>query len=108
MAKVKVVSCDTSEYLTMPKIIDSYLTEAFEDGGPELIRIAMTNVAKSRNMTQLADEMGISRRGLYKMLSLSGNPELETIQKFISAIGPKLTVASIDKKRKSKIRKAIP
>jgi len=103
MAKVKVAPWDTSETLTSPEIINSYLAEAFEDGDPELIRIAMTNVVKARNMTQLAAEMGVSRSGLYKMLSPGGNPEFETIQKFLSAIGSKLTVVSIDKKHKTKI-----
>jgi len=99
MAKTKVTPWDTSEKLTTPEIINSYLAAAFEDGDPVLIRNAMANVAKARNMTALANDMGISRRGLYKMFSPEGNPEFSTVQKFITAIGAKLTIIS-DGKRK--------
>ena len=51
MAKVTVTSWDPSEKLTTPEIINGYLAEAFEDGNPELIRIAMANVAKAHNMS---------------------------------------------------------
>ena len=41
---------------------------------------------------QIANEMGISRRGLYKMFSDTGNPEFATVQKFLKAVGAKLSV----------------
>ena len=95
MAKVKVTPWDTSETLETQDDISGYLAEAFEDGDPELIRIAMANVAKARNMTQLAADMGISRRGLYKVLSENSNPEFSTVQKFLNAVGAKLTVVKL-------------
>jgi putative addiction module killer protein/probable addiction module antidote protein len=97
MAKVKVTPWDTSEYLKTQKDIDGYLAEAFEDGDPVLIRIAMANVAKARNMTQLANEMGISRDKLYKMFSSEDDFDFGTIQKFLSVVGAKLTVVSNSK-----------
>jgi probable addiction module antidote protein len=105
MAKEKVTLWDTSETLTTPEEINGYLAAAFEDGDPELIRVAMANVAKARNMTQLASDMGVSRRGLYQALSPDGNPAFSTIQKFIDAIGAKLTVT--DGKSNGKGRPAI-
>jgi probable addiction module antidote protein len=102
MTQEKLTLWDTSETLTSPEIISEYLAAAFEDGDPALIRIAMANVAKAYNMTKLADKMGISRRGLYKALSPDGNPEFWTIQKFLTAVGAKLTVVSGNKKRKAK------
>jgi probable addiction module antidote protein len=95
MAKEKISAWDTSETLRTQDEISGYLAAAFEDGDPALIRVAMANVAKAHNMTQLASDMGISRRGLYKMFSPGGNPEFWTIQKFISAVGAKLTVVKM-------------
>ena len=92
MAKMKITLWDTSETLVTDEDISGYLAAAFEDGDPALIRTAMVNVAKARTMTQLAKDMGITRRGLYKALSPDGNPEFSTIQKFLGAVGAKLTV----------------
>ena len=92
--KVKITPWDTSETLVTDEDISGYLAAAFEDGDPALIRTAMANVAKARNMTQLANDMGITRRGLYKALSPDGNPEFWTVQKFLAAVGAKFTVIS--------------
>ena len=100
MAKEKITPWDTSETLTSPGIIKGYLAAAFEDGDPELIRVAMANVAKARNMTQLASDMGISRRGLYQALSPDGNPAFLTVKKFVDAIGAKLTVTDGNNNRR--------
>ncbi|MFR0869537.1 MAG: addiction module antidote protein [Adlercreutzia sp.] len=45
-------------------------------------------------MTQLAKETGITRDGLYKALSPTGNPSLDTVQKVVKAFGLKIDVAS--------------
>ena len=107
MAKIKITPWDTSETFESPEDISEYLAAAFEDGDPALIRIAMANVAKARNMTQLAADIGITRRGLCKALSPEGNPEFLTIQKFISALGAKLTIVTDDNKRAPKISKSV-
>lgn len=90
--KIKLSKWDTSEFLENENDISGYLVEAFADGDPVIIKSAMADVAKARNMTDLAKKMGISRRGLYKMLSEDGNPEFVTVQKFLNAVGVQLTV----------------
>ena len=107
MAKIKITPWNTAETLVSPEDISGYLAAAFDEGDPALIRIALANVAKARNMTQLAADMGISRSGLRKALSPEGNPKFWTIQKFISAVGAKLTIVVDDNKHKPKIRKSI-
>lgn len=90
--KLKITKWDTSETLETEKDIAEYLAAAFETSDIAVIRKAMENVAKARNMTQIANEMGISRRGLYIMFSDQGNPELATVQKFLDVVGAKLSV----------------
>ena len=46
-------------------------------------------------MTQLAKETGITRDGLYKALSPTGNPSFDTVQKVIRAFGLKLDVETV-------------
>jgi probable addiction module antidote protein len=48
-------------------------------------------------MSQIAREAGLCRESLYKSLSSSGNPELATVLKVISALGLQLHVSAIDK-----------
>ena len=83
---------DISEELKTEEDISLYLQEAFKDGDPKLIKACLKDVLKSRNMTALAKETGISRTGLYKMLSENGNPEFVSILKILKALNLELTV----------------
>jgi probable addiction module antidote protein len=47
-------------------------------------------------MSQIAREAGLGRESLYKSLSSSGNPELATVLKVISALGLQLHVSATD------------
>ena len=49
-------------------------------------------MARARNMTALAQEVGMSRVGLNKALSGQGNPTLSTIMKVSKALGLKLSI----------------
>jgi probable addiction module antidote protein len=63
-----------------------------EENDPSLLAAALGDIARARNMSQLAKEVGISREGLYKALSGEGNPAFYTISKVINALGLRLTV----------------
>jgi probable addiction module antidote protein len=86
---------DSAEYLKTNRDMAAYLTAALEDGDPALLNVALGNVARAKGMTQLAEETGITRDGLYKALSPSGNPSFSTIQKVINALDMRLEVVSI-------------
>lgn len=72
--------------------IAAYLNAALEDGDPSLVSAALGDIARARGMTQLAKETGITRDGLYKALSATGNPSFATVQKVVHALGYKLDV----------------
>jgi probable addiction module antidote protein len=91
-SKIKLTKWDTAETLETERDISGYLAEAFQDGDPAIVRAAMANVARSRNMAAIARDMGISTRGLYKMLSENGNPEFSSVQKFLHAIGVRMSI----------------
>ncbi len=87
------VKWDTAEFLENDEDIVAYLNAALEDGDSALIAAALGNIARARGMTQLAKDTGISRDGLYKALSPSGNPSFDTVRKVTKALGLKLDVA---------------
>lgn len=90
----KATSWDAADYLETEADIAAYLNAAFEDGDTSVIAAALGDVARAKGMTQLAKETGITRDGLYKALSPTGNPSLDTVQKVVKAFGLKIDVAS--------------
>lgn len=83
---------DTGDYLETPEDIRLYLDACLEDGDPALIAAALGDIARARNMTQLAKEVGMTRAGLYKALSPEGNPSFATVSKVAKALGLKVCI----------------
>lgn len=94
MAKAKVTYSryDTADYLKTEEDIVLYMEAVMEEGGDDanLIAHALGDVARARNMSQLAREVGMTREGLYKALSREGNPSFDTIMKVAKALGLQL------------------
>ena len=91
---LKLKKWDVTEHMGNEEFISEYLKAAFESGDiPEITR-ALADVARARNMTDLAAKMGISRQGLYKTLSENGNPEFATIQKLVTALGLQMSIVT--------------
>lgn len=70
-----------TEFLESDADIVAYLNAALEDGDPNLASAALGDIARARGISQLAKETGITRDGLYKALSPTGNPSFATIQR---------------------------
>jgi probable addiction module antidote protein len=63
-----------------------------EEAGDDesLIAVALGNIARARGMMQTAKAAGMTREGLCKALSATGNPSCATILKVTHALGLKL------------------
>jgi probable addiction module antidote protein len=83
---------DTADYLKTEEDIAAYLEACVEDGDPALIAAALGDIARARNMSQLARDTGLTREGLYKALSGAGNPSFATVMKVAQALGLHLTI----------------
>jgi probable addiction module antidote protein len=83
---------DTADYLETEEDIRLYLEACQEDGDPALIAAALGDIARARNMSQLAKDAGMTRAGLYKALSPEGNPSFATVAKVAKALGLKVTI----------------
>ena len=83
---------DVVEFLETEEDMAAYLNAALEDGDRAVVSAALGDIARAKGMTQLARETGITRDGLYKALSPTGNPSFETICKVINALGLKIDV----------------
>jgi probable addiction module antidote protein len=83
---------DTADYLETEEDIRLYLEACQEEGDPALVAAALGDIARARNMSQLAKDVGMTRAGLYKALSPDGNPSFATISRVAKALGLKVTV----------------
>ncbi|HUS24876.1 MAG TPA: addiction module antidote protein [Candidatus Binatia bacterium] len=87
MAKEKISRYDTADYLKSEKEMAAYLDACLEEGDASLVAAALGDIARARNMSQLARDTGLTREGLYKALSAEGNPSFDTILKVARALG---------------------
>lgn len=86
---------DSSLYLKTQKDISEYLDAVFEIGDAKLIKSAIEKIARSRGMTAVARDAGISRQGLYNALSESGNPGMQVMNNILKSFGFRLAVTPI-------------
>jgi probable addiction module antidote protein len=90
MPKTITMPWDPAEHLKNEDDMAAYLEAAFDEDDPALVATALGDIARAKGMTQVAQETGLGRESLYEALSPSGNPELATIMKVVSALGLKL------------------
>jgi probable addiction module antidote protein len=89
----KFTPYDTVDYLETEEDVRLYLEACQEEGDPALIAAALGDIARARNMSQLAKSAGMTRAGLYKALSPEGNPSFATVVKVAKALGLKITIS---------------
>jgi probable addiction module antidote protein len=89
---LKTTRWDTAATLKTKAAIVAYLDAVLEDGDPELLKLALGAVARSKGMTEIAKEAGLARSNLYKALSPDGNPEFATVASVLKALGLRLSV----------------
>lgn len=92
---------DPAEYLMTPEGIEEYLCAAFETDDPAEIADALGVVSRSKGMTRLANETGLTRPALYKALSSQGRPEFSTVLRVAHALGFRLRPERLPNRRHS-------
>lgn len=87
----KLTAFDPADLLKSDEAIEVFITDALETGDAGHIASALGVVARAKGMTKIARETGLAREQLYKSLSQTGNPTLETTLAVMKAIGFELT-----------------
>lgn len=80
---------DPADYLNTVEVSAAYLEAVIDEGDddPAVITQALGAIARSRNLSEIARQTGMSREGLYKALSAKGNPSFATVVKVSRALG---------------------
>ena len=63
-----------------------------DPGDGNVIRASLQDVTRAQNMSGLAQQVGMSRAGLYKALSPNGNPSFATIMRLTRALGMQVVI----------------
>lgn len=88
-----------------PKQAVAYLNASLEE--PEqpdaeaLFLLALHHVAKAHGIADLASKSKLSRESLHRTLSAQGNPKLHTLVGLLAAMGLRLAVQRVPKKRQT-------
>ena len=92
--KLETRPWDVAEHLGDEEDIRLYIEAAQEEAPNDAAFLAkvLGDVARARNISQLARETGITRETLYKVTRGEGNPTLDTISKLANALGFRLTL----------------
>jgi probable addiction module antidote protein len=83
---------EPAEYLKDDADIAAYLSVVIEEGDAGELAHALGVAAKARGMAQIAEETGIGREALYKVLRADAHPRFDTISRVCNALGVKLVV----------------
>ena len=81
---------DPSKYLEDDAAIAEYLSLVLEEKDPELLAVALGDIAKARGMTEIAKSTGLAREALYKALRPGAKPRFDTVARVCAALGVRL------------------
>lgn len=94
-----MTKADLIRQISKPEIYKDFLQLCMEyDDSKDLefFRRGLMIVIQAVGVSMLAEETGLSRLGIYKMLSKSGNPRLSSLLKVIEMLGTRLWLVDED------------
>ena len=93
--KAKLLPFDAARYLTDEAAIAEYVTAVLEADDPDLLLVALADIARAKGMAEVAREAGLGRESLYKALSPGAKPRFDTVLKVARALGVRLSAHPI-------------
>jgi probable addiction module antidote protein len=92
---MKLVAFDAARYLDSDEAVAEYMSAMLEANDPDLLLLALGDVARAKGMAQVAKEAGLGRESLYKALTPGAKPRFDTILKVARALGVKFTAQAV-------------
>lgn len=82
---------DAARCLDDDAAIAEYRTSISEMNDPDLLLVALGDVARAKGMAQVARDAGLGRGSVYTALAPGAKPRFETVMKVARALGVKFT-----------------
>ncbi|MCL2094199.1 MAG: putative addiction module antidote protein [Treponema sp.] len=85
--RISFADYDPAEIIESKEDVIAFIEVALEENDLDFILRTFGHIARSKGMTHIAKELGVTRKGLYKSLSPDGNPSFKTILKLLDILG---------------------
>jgi probable addiction module antidote protein len=93
MKNVTTRPFDPAEFISDDADVAAFIDASLEEDDASELARSLGIVARARGMSQIARDTGLSREALYRALSETGNPELDTLLRVMKALRLKLSVS---------------
>ena len=89
---MKTSKWDMAEFIDTKEDVIAHLTVALEENDIDFLLSVINALARSKGIAQIAQDLGVSREGLYKSLSPGSNPAFGTVVRTLDNLGLRLLV----------------
>ena len=93
----KLIPFDAARYLDDDEAVAEYMSAVFEADDPDLLLLALSDVARAKGMAQVAKDAGLGRESLYKALTPGAKPRFDTVLKVAKALGVRFTAHPVSR-----------
>lgn len=90
-APMKLHPFDAARYLGNDDAVAEYMVAILETENPDLLLMALGDIARAKGMAQVAKDAGLGRESLYKALTPGAKPRFDTVMRVARALGVKIT-----------------
>jgi len=90
--KEKTTVWDMADHINTKEEAAAYLEAAFEENDTALLLSVLGDIARSKGMAQIAQDLNLARESLYRSLAQDGNPSFSTVAKVLDNLGFQLSV----------------
>ena len=89
MKTLKVKKMDVDDFIGDDKSAAVFLNEMIrlDSGDGSMVRLAIGNIIKCHNVSEIAKTACVSRASLYSAFIKDGNPSFDMVQKVLAAMG---------------------
>ncbi|GHU47409.1 hypothetical protein FACS1894200_02740 [Spirochaetia bacterium] len=84
---MKTSKWDMAEFMDTKEDVIAHLTVALKENDIDFLLSVINALARSKGMAQIANDLGVSREGLYKSISPDSNPSFGTVVKTLDKLG---------------------
>ena len=92
--KITFEKWDPADDIKTGEDVIALLEAALEENDPDFLLRIIGYIARSKGMAQLAKELNLDRKGLYKSFSPDGNPSFKTVFKLLDVLDLRLKIES--------------
>jgi probable addiction module antidote protein len=85
--KITFSDWDPADDIETKEDVISLLEVSIEENDLDFLLSVIGDIARSKGMTQIAKELNLDRKGLYKSLAPDGNPSFKTVFKLLDLLG---------------------